>query len=172
MTERAQSAKNTLYAGLFFGLVMGLWMAMTNGWLPPKSMGEFVAVAVTIAVAGSLFGLLIGLFMASPLIPSVEDMDLQPGETLQHAGLANHFLNLEGRGGRLALTNSHIIFQPHIANLQRSGLRIARSDIASVAPVKTLGVVPNGLAVTLKSGKTETFVVNGRAAWLAKLAAN
>jgi hypothetical protein len=53
--------------------------------------------------------------------------------------------------------------------MQRSELRIPRSDIASVAPVRTWGMIPNGLAVTLKSGKVERFVVNDRNDWIAKL---
>ena len=169
MSERVQSWKNAGYAGLFFGVFFGLAISASNGWLPPSTGGDAAAVLATIVASGLLFGVLIGLFMSSPIVPQAADIPLMPGETLEHSGFANHFLNLEGRGGRLGLTNTHLVFVPHAVNVQRSELRIPRDLIASVAPVRTLGVVPNGIAVTLKSGKVERFVVNGRAAWIAKL---
>jgi len=84
-------------------------------------------------------------------------------------GLANHFRNYEARGGRLALTKTELVFVPHVVNIQRGELRLQLSEIASVAPVRTWGIIPNGLAVTLKSGKVERFVVNDRGDWIAKL---
>lgn len=172
MSERLQSWRNAAYAGLAFGFLFGLLISGINGWMPPRSGGDVTALAATIVASGVLFGLLIGLFMMSPIVPQAADIPLEPGETLEHSGFANHFLNMEGRGGRLGLTNSHLVFVPHAVNIQRGGVRILRSEIASVAPVRTLGVVPNGIAVTLKSGTVERFVVNDRATWLKKLGAH
>ncbi len=169
MSERVQSWRNALYAGIFFGIFFGLFMAWDTGWLPPQTGSDVVATLIAMLLSGSLFGLIMGLFMRSPIVPKAEDIPLAPGEMLVHSGFANHFLNFEGRGGRLALTSTHLIFVPHVVNLQRSELRIPRSEIASVAAVRTFGVIPNGLAVTLKSGKIERFVVNDRKTWLAKL---
>jgi hypothetical protein len=171
MSEQAQSWKNAAYAGIAFGLTFGLVIAAIYGWVPPQTGGEAVALAATIVSSGLLFGLLIGLFMMSPIVPQAADIPLMPGETLEHSGFANHFLNMEGRGGRLGLTNTHLVFVPHAVNIQRGGVRIPRSEIAGVAPVRTLGIVPNGIAVTLRSGMVERFVVNGRATWLAKIGA-
>jgi hypothetical protein len=168
--EHAQSMRNARNAGLFFGVAFGAFNAWSNGWLPPGSMSDIVAALVSAIVAGGVFGLLLALFMRSRIIPRVEAMPLLSGETIEHSGLANHFLNLEGRGGRLALTRDRLVFKPHVANVQRSELAIPRSEIVSVAPVRTLGVVPNGIAVTLRSGKVERFVVNDRDTWIAKLA--
>jgi hypothetical protein len=169
MNERAQAWRNALYSGIFFGIFFGLFMAWSNGWLPLQSGGDVAAILTVVVLSGGAFGLLLGLFMSSPIVPQAGDIPLMPGEKLEHSGFANHFLNLEGRGGRLALTNTHLVFVPHVVNVQRSELRIPRSEIASAAPVRTFGVVPNGLAVTLKSGKVEKFVVNDRKTWLAKL---
>ena len=69
------------------------------------------------------------------------------------------------------MTKTELVFKPHVVNVQRGELRIPRADIASVAATRTFGVVPNGLAVTLKSGKVEHFVVNDRNDWVAKLSA-
>ena len=120
-------------------------------------------------LSGGLFTLIIGLFATSRIVPAATAIPLAPGDAVVYSGLANHFLNLEGRGGRLALTRTELVFMPHVVNLQRGELRIPRSEIASVAAVPTWGIVPNGLAVTLKSGKVERFVVNDRSDWVAKL---
>jgi len=170
MTERAQSWRNALYAGIFFGAAFGLFNAGMNGWLTSSSAGDAVAAVVSGLAAGGVFGLLLGLFMQSPIVPSPEDVPLRPGETIEYSGLANHFLNFEGRGGRLTLTRDRLIFTPHAVNLQVSDLAIPRGEIAGVAPVRTLGIVPNGIAVTLKSGDIERFAVNGRNQWMAKIA--
>jgi MFS family permease len=169
MTERAQAWRNALYAGIFFGLVYGLISAYLGGWLPPHSAGAVLAVVAQILVSGTLFGLLIGLFTSSRMVPKAEDVALAAGDEIEYSGFANHFLKLEGRGGRLVLTRSELIFKPHVVNVQRSELRIPRADIASAAATRTLGVLANGLLVTLKSGKVERFVVNDRDVWVAKL---
>jgi hypothetical protein len=169
MSERAQSWRNALFAGTFFGLTYGVAMAFFNGQLPPASPGDMAAIVANMVVAGAVFGLLLGLFMISPIAPKAGDIALQPGESLEHSGPANHFQKFEARGGRLALTKSHLLFQPHAINVQRDELRIPRSEIASIAAVRTFGIVPNGIAVTLKSGRVEKFVVNNRGDWVARL---
>ena len=169
MTERAQAWRHALYAGAFFGLAYGLISSYLGGWLPPHSMGAAFAVVAQIIVSGALFGLLIGLFTTSRIVPKAEDIALEPGDDVEYSGVANHFLNLEGRGGRLALTKTQLIFKPHVVNMQRGELRIPRADIVSVAPTRTLGVLANGLLVTLKSGKVERFVVNDRDEWMKRL---
>ncbi len=171
MTERAYAWKNAIFAGLFFGLFFGLFMGWNNGWLPPQTGGDVAGTLTMMLVSGGMFGLIMGLFALSPIVPKAQDIALMPGETLEHTGLANHFRNLEARGGRLALTSTHLVFQPHAINLQHSDVRIPREEIASVETTRTLGVVPNGLKVTLKSGKSERFVVNERDVWVAKLGA-
>jgi hypothetical protein len=169
MTERAQAWRNALLAGTCFGLAFGLFISYMNGWLPPATARQVAAVATQIVVSGGIFALLVGLFTSSRIVPAAADIPLAPGDDIVHSGFANHFLNYEGRGGRLALTKSELVFVPHVVNVQRGELHIPRSEIAGVAPVRTLGVVPNGLAVTLKSGKVERFVVNNRDDWIAKL---
>jgi hypothetical protein len=170
MTERAQSWRNAFYAGSFFGLAFGLIGSYSNGWLPPTSPGAMAAVVTQIVVSGGLFGLFIGLFMRSAVVPKAADIAIETGEVVEYSGLANHFLNLEGRGGRLALTKTHLVFKPHVVNLQRSELRIPRICIVGAHASRTLGIVPNGLTVTLNTGKVERFVVNDRMSWVEKLA--
>ena len=169
MTERAQAWRNALLAGAFFGLAFGLVNSYLNGQLPPETSGDVLSLAVQVIFGGGLFALFIGLFATSRIVPAAAAIPLVPGDGLVYSGLANHFRNYEARGGRLALTKTELVFVPHIVNIQRGELRIPLSDILSVAAVRTWGIIPNGLAVTLKSGKVERFVVNDRNDWVAKL---
>ena len=165
MTDRAQAWRNALFAGAFFGLAFGFLNSYLNGWLPPATTGDAVAIVTQIIVGGSLFALLMGLFASSRIVPSAADVPLAPGDGLVRSGLANHFLNFEGRGGRLALTKTELVFVPHAVNIQRGEVRLPRSKLPAWRR-RTLGIVPNGLAVTLKSGKVERFVVNDRSDWV------
>ncbi len=169
MSERTLTWRNALYCGLAFGLFMGLWVGFLSGWLPLSNFEESIALAIVILFSGSLFALLIGLFGSSGMIPKAESIQLAPDEAIVHTGLANHFLNLEGRGGRLALTNMHLVFKPHIVNLKRCELRIPLSEIANVEAIRTWGIIPNGLEIHLNSGAREKFVVNNSAAWAKQL---
>jgi GRAM domain len=165
MSERILTWRNALYSGLAFGLFMGLLVSIQSGWLPPSNLEEVIALAIVVLFSGSFFGLIIGLFGRSGIIPKAESIQLAPDEVVVRTGLANHFLNLEGRGGRLTLTNTHLVFMPHIANLQRCELRIPLSEIANVEATRTWGIIPNGLLISLTSGAQEKFVVNNNAAW-------
>lgn len=170
MTERVHAWSNAFYAGSFFGLFFGLLISLANGWLPPRSGGDVVAMVMAMLTSGILFGVLWSLLMRRPFALADGEIPLMAGETFEYSSPANHFLNLEGRGGRLALTRTSLVFMPHAVNLQTRSLRIARADIAGAAAVKTLGLIPNGLAVTLKSGRIERFVVDDQAAWVARIA--
>jgi len=170
MSERAQTWRNAIISGVFFGVIFGLVMSLWNGQLPPSSAGDVAAIVLIIVISGFAFGLLTGLFARSRFLPQAKDIALASGEEIEYSGLANHFLNMEARGGRLAVTKTHLVFKPHVVNLQTSELSIPRSDIVSVAATRTLGIIPNGLAVTLKDGKVERFVVNNRKQWIAHLA--
>ena len=169
MTERAQAWRNALLAGAFFGLAFGLVNSYLSDRLPPATAQQALALAAQMLLSGGLFALIIGLFSTSRIVPAATAIPLAAGDGVVYSGLANHFRNFEARGGRLALTNTELVFVPHVVNIQRGELRIPRSEIASVASVRTWGIIPNGLAVTLKSGKVERFVVNDRNDWVAKL---
>jgi hypothetical protein len=169
MTERAQAWRNALLAGAFFGLAFGLVNSYLSDRLPPATAQQALALAAQMLLSGGLFALIIGLFSTSRIVPAATAIPLAAGDGVGYSGLANHFRNFEARGGRLALTNTELVFVPHVVNIQRGDLRIPLPDIASVASVRTWGIIPNGLAVTLKSGKVERFVVNDRSDWVAKL---
>ncbi len=85
-------------------------------------------------------------------------------------GLANHFKGIEAVGGRLRLTDRRLVFESHSLNFQNHADSWALADIAGVRPVRTLGIVPNGIAVRLVDGTDERFVVSNRTAWIRAIA--
>ena len=98
------------------------------------------------------------------------DIELAAGETLIKEGAANHFKGSEAVGGKLYLTNTRLIFKSHAFNVQAHEEAFQLGDITSVLPRKTLGIIPNGMTVTLKDGREEKFVINGRDDWMKQIA--
>lgn len=92
--------------------------------------------------------------------------ELGDDETVIKHGPANHFMGIEGVGGWLYLTASRLVFKSHALNIQTHELALPLSDIRTVEPVRTMGIVPNGLKVTAGEAKPERFVVHGRKEWV------
>ena len=86
-------------------------------------------------------------------------IELLENETIEFSKAANHFMGLEGVGGKLFITNKRVVFKSHTLNFQVQELTINYSDIVRVEFYNNLGIVPNGLRIILDSGKTEKFVV-------------
>ncbi len=108
---------------------------------------------------------------ATSKVVSQTELNLEPGEILEFSGFANHFLNYEGRGGRLFLTDRRLAFQPHRLNVQRAVLSVPRSEIVGASKCMTFfGLYHKGLCVRQKDGTEQKFVVNQRDAWLNRLA--
>ena len=169
MDEKREQGRSAVLGGVIFGAIFGLATAAalaTSGLAFAPSAG---IAGLTALLAGGLFALLIGMFMRSRLSTAGTELALEPGERLVHEGAANHFLGAEGRGGRLYLTSNRLVFNPHRFNIRSAGVTIPRADIVRAELTKTLGLVPNGLLVHLKDGRSERFVVNGRAEWVEKL---
>ena len=75
---------------------------------------------------------------------------------------ANLFRGLESVGGKMKITDQEIIFTPHKINTQRKSVLINIADIKEVGKCNTFYIVPNGLAIVVKSGEEYKFVVNNR----------
>ncbi|MBN1582026.1 MAG: hypothetical protein JXA89_15080 [Anaerolineae bacterium] len=91
------------------------------------------------------------------------------GEQTIKEGPANHWRGAESVGGKLLLTNMRLHFQSHKVNIQTHDVSYPIWEIVSVEKQSTLGVVPNGIVVTLKDGHQERFVVDDRDDWIAKI---
>jgi hypothetical protein len=147
---------SALRAGVPFGVTMSIFFATRSGW----SMG---------LPAGLLSGLAFGVVMAAfvkwqggRLAIKGDQLD---GERILFQGAANHWRGAESRGGWLVLTERALVFRAHGFNAQTAPLRVELSEVQTVAPCASLGIIPNGLRLELRDGKREQFVVNGRSEW-------
>lgn len=165
MSERKTVWRDALYGGLAFGLVMGLLVGLLSGWLPPENVDECIALAEAILLSGGLFGLLVGLFAHFVFNSTTEGICIKPSEVLIRIDGANHWDDNLARGGRLALTNTHLVFAPYWISLHSPELRIPLSEIANVETHRTWGIIPNGLTVKLKRGALEKFIVHNNSTW-------
>ena len=97
---------------------------------------------------------------------------LLPGETVQKEGAANCQRGQETVGGRLNCTNQRLVFESHAINVNTGTTVVELNQIVAVRPVwtKFLGLIPlapNSFEVQLRDGTTQSFVVTGRAEWIA-----
>jgi hypothetical protein len=93
---------------------------------------------------------------------SMSCFELREGEQILADVGANLFRGIEGVGGRLLVTNRRLLFRAHAINLQTMPAEIPIDQIAEVSPQNSLGIIPNGMVVTLDSGVQYKFVVWGR----------
>jgi hypothetical protein len=93
------------------------------------------------------------------------------GETLVMSGKANLWRRVESVGGLLYLTSDRLIFCPHRANFQADVLVCERAQISSIEPVRTMGLISNGIRITLKNGAGIRLVVSRRREWMRALGA-
>ena len=89
-------------------------------------------------------------------------MTTQEANQEQFNVAANLFMGLESVGGKMKIMDREIIFTPHKINAQKKPLLIKINDIKEVGKRNTFYIVPNGLAIVVKSGEEYKFVVNNR----------
>lgn len=75
---------------------------------------------------------------------------------------ANHFKGIEGRGGRLTVTDRELSFGAHAFNFQRGPVRIGLDEVESIVPYEPLGIAPTGIRLRTKSGQVHRFVAQNR----------
>ena len=148
--------KNSILAGIAFGLIFGTFQAFSYGI-------NYALIAGP--VSGLLFGLFMHLFVHSKAVKRQTQIKTEDGESIIHSGGANHLKNCEAVGGMLYLLSDKLQFKSHRFNLQNHELTIQTDQIKEITYSNTLGIVPNGLAISLKDGRQEKFVVNGRQLW-------
>lgn len=75
---------------------------------------------------------------------------------------ANLWRGAEAVGGRLTLSRKGLEFRAHAFNRQPEPLEIPVDEIVEVRKTRTMGIIPNGLAVFTKLGLEVRFVVGDR----------
>lgn len=148
--------KNTILAGLAFGLLFGAFFVFLFG---------ADHALITASIAALLFGAGMYFFVTSKTVKRQTQIEDSDGRVIVHSGDANHFMKGEAVGGKLYLLTDKLQFQSHKFNIQNHRLIIEIEQIKEVGFYNTLGFVPNGLAIITMGGQTEKFVVNGRRHW-------
>lgn len=80
---------------------------------------------------------------------------------------ANLWRGAESVGGQLTLANGVLSFRAHALNIQTEALDLQVADIESTRKYRSMGFIPNGLAVTTTSGVEYRFVVAQRDRFIA-----
>ena len=106
--------------------------------------------------------------------PAVLPFPLAAGESLVRSGSANMQRGAETAGGKLFLTTARLVFIAHSFNVRSGPSELPLTLVAEVgtAWTKLLGVLPllpNSIAIALRDGTVRSFVVTGRAAWIAAI---
>jgi len=166
--DRALRAPKVIAMALVFGAPMGL-LVLWQG-------NDWVVALVVGTTAGCLFAgamaYIVGRVGQGGEVERDWFGDLEPfaeDETILREGLANHFKGIEGVGGKLYLTEQRLRFVSHKLNVQTHDECYPLAEIAKVETRRTLGIIPNGLRITSKDGKTERFVVYGNREWVAAI---
>jgi GRAM domain len=145
-----------LMTGLPFGFVMGTFFSFQYGW----QLGLVSGFA-----GGIFFGIMMAAFVAYQAKQFTENRPIAIDEQLIKEGGANHFMNREGVGGWIYLTDSRFYFKSHDLNIQNHEFIVNLNEIADAEKTNSLGVIPNGLKLTLKNQTVEKFVVTGAKSW-------
>jgi hypothetical protein len=156
--------KMTVFAGVPFGLLMGLFFTFRS--VNPFAVGPFGLVLGL--AAGLLFGLMTATFAAWQRSRFAREDPCLPGEHLLKQGPANHFRGPEGVGGWLYLTDRRLLFRSHRFNLQNHEVSMPLDEIVEAQVCPTAWIIPNGLRVVVAQ-KAERFVVEGRRSWVAEI---
>ena len=148
--------RTAILAGLGFGLVLGLYFAVRY---------DIRHALIAGVISGLAFGAALYGFINSKTVEKQTQIENFEGKHVIHSGRANHFVNGEAVGGKLYLLTGKIQFKSHYFNVQNHGQVIDIDQIKEVSFYNTLGLIPNGLAITTLDGQTEKFVVDGRQIW-------
>ena len=165
--------KSKMKAGLFFGIAMSLFFILQSLWTSDDLSTKNILISifsglVAGALSGVLFGWIMGKFARSKFVSAIK-IETEADETILFETGANHFVGIEGVGGKLFLTNRRLIFKSHKINFQNHELSVRLSDIKLVGKYKTLGLLNNGLTVTTVGNKVEKFVVEQIESWIDQL---
>lgn len=141
-------------AGVPFGVVMGVFFALTLG--NGITLGFGVGAFYGIGMAAAMWAFQKRLEKDPPVVD---------GEEMLFQAPANHIRGIEGVGGWLMLTDQRLVFQPHKLNIQKAEWSVPLSDLIGMEPKRTFGLVANGLRAVTTKGE-EHFVVDQRKPWL------
>lgn len=140
---------------------MVIYYSLTNDCL---SLNVIVSTLIGGLVAGLLFALAMQ-YTAKKLLTKIT-VDTEENECIIREGSANHFIGMEGVGGKLVLTNKRLIFKSHKLNVQNHQDNFELEKIERLQTNKILGFIANGLIVELANQERHKFVVDAPQDWM------
>lgn len=149
-----------LIAGLWFCLFFGTYLYFIDGFRAALIGGPLSGLFF-----GSFMGLMLYFFSKSKKINDQTKLEGVDEIDIVYAGAANHFKGKVAVGGKLYLLNDRLIFKSHNLNIQNHTLSIEISNINELIFFNPMGIVKNGLQISLKDGAIEKFVINNRNIW-------
>jgi phosphate/sulfate permease len=152
--------RNSILAGLAFALFFGVLL-----WLKY----DIHTALISGPLSGLAFGTILYFFVISKTIDRQTQLTNADGEKIICSAKANHFLNGEAVGGKLYLLADRLEFKSHRFNAQNHVQKITLREVQKVSFYNVLGIVPNGLSITLTNGKTEKYVISSRRVWRDKI---
>ncbi len=144
-------------SGIPFAVGMGAFFAWQYGIVVGISSG---------LVSGVLFGIAMAAFVRFQSKRVQSNKPIFADEELILDGPANHFLNLEGVGGWLYLTDKRMYFKSHAFNLQVHEISIPLNEVSNISIGKSLWLIRNQLHCHFVDERVERFVVNNPDYWL------
>lgn len=158
------------FTAILYTLILWIFNSLSNNI--DYSVSEML-------VQGALFGIIFALvfpLVMNKLGKKLSNSDtlniipeLESDEEIEIHGPANMFRGIEGVGGKLFLTNKHMIFKSHKINIQTGQTAIDYNDIKGIETLKTLNLINNRLKINTVDDKSHVFVVNERDLWLKHL---
>lgn len=142
------------------------------GWGIP--MGILCSIMFGSLLKGLILGIIGGIFFAAVMVLFIAILSARKDKlrerygiegTVLYDGAANHMVNKEAVGGWIFLMEDRLCFVSHAINITVGEWSVPYSDIADV----TKGKMIRSIAVHLKNGTVEEFVVNNGNEWIAIL---
>lgn len=162
--EKKPDAKAFIKVGLLSGLFFCLFFGITSIFLY-----DLHAALIMGPISGLLFGSFMGLmlyfFSKSKKVNHQTQLEGVDEADIVYAGAANHFVKREAVGGKLYLLNDRLVFKSHHLNIRNHTLSIQIDSISELTFFSPLGIIKNGLQISLTDGAIEKFVVNNREIW-------
>src|SRR5690606_36477188 len=98
-----------------------------------------IALAPVLGFGFAALTALPGFMLLRALRPAPAAWQPEPPDRLIERVKANHFLGAEGRGGRLAISERALVFEPHRFNVQLAPCRVVISRVRSVGWRRIVG---------------------------------
>ncbi|MEO8572721.1 MAG: GRAM domain-containing protein [Pyrinomonadaceae bacterium] len=150
--------RTVLIAGLPFGLFMGMYYVLDQGW-----PGVYRGI-----VSGVLFSFIVAVVTRFRENRALHNPPLLSSEKLIREGRATHKSGNRGVAGRLYLTEKRLFFEGFEKGKPYE-ISIPIHKIIGAEVSKVWGVLPNRLSIDRRNEAAESFLTDGVSGWADKI---